>query len=221
MKYLIALLFLSFSTIFASANVDRQESPQREDRLDYTSDYAIDRLDRAQHILSSLVSNPNDYQLILSNKPYFGGEAVPAEILAAKPSMIIYEGALGPEVTNEELCFMVAHELGHLHHQHMQKYDQRMDHIMNGPVLGISGSTFNIYAQKFEEREADLFGFNLFKQSGYDMHFFPDAYQYMVLHNGHDRHTPDHIRLLTSLSNKDSHFSMIDRFELLSNKAAL
>lgn len=193
--------------------------PQRHDNLDCTSNYALEQLKRPQMLLSTLIADPQNYQMILSDNTHFGAEAVPAHIFSDKPTIIIYQGCLSQEVKNEELAFVIAHELGHIHHQHMQKFEERMDSIMLGPHLGISGTTFNIFAQKFEEREADLFGQNLYKKAGYDMNFFPQTFHYLEQNNGHDRHMSNEVRLFTSLSMKDSHFSMLDRFQLLASKA--
>lgn len=220
-KYLLSFFILSLTCLFALGSPNNNMPPPRPDKLDFTSDYALMQLRKPQEILATLISDPNKYQLILSDKQQFGGEAIPPQVFSEKPCIIIYRGALDPSVTNEELAFMMAHELGHIHHHHMENFDQRMEKIMTGSPLGISGTTFNIFAQKFEERQADLFGYELYKKAGYDINFFPETFHYIQMNNGHDRHMPKEMRLFSSLSMKDSHFSMQDRFQLLAHKTTL
>lgn len=208
-KYIFTLVVLNFSLIFA-ATPQMPQMPQRQDRLDYTSPYAQAMLSKPRQILSTLISDPQNIQLILSSNPNFGGEAVPPGVFSNKPALIIYQGALAPNQNPNELKFMIAHELGHVHYQHMQKMDERMNKVFNGPPIGISGTTFNIFQQKIEERQADLYGQYLYKHAGYDMTFFKQQSAFIQSQpnvHGKIKHS--------SLSMSDSHFSMQDRFKLL------
>lgn len=208
-KYIFTLVILNLSLIFA-ATPNPQQMPPRQDRLDSSSPYAQSMLAKPRQILSTLVSDPQNVQLILSSNPNFGGEAVPPGVFSNKPGLIIYQGALAPNQNQNELRFMIAHELGHIHYRHMQNMDARMDKIFNGPPIGISGTTFNIFMQKIEERQADLYGQHLYKLAGYDMSFFRNQSAYIQTqsaYHGKSKHS--------SLSMSDSHFSMQDRFKLL------
>lgn len=189
--------------------------PPRKDLLDSESPYTTLKLQRARYILSTLVHDPQSYHLILSSKACFGGEAVPARVYSDKPTIILYQGALSPNRSNEEIAFMMAHELGHLNLHHMEHMDHQMEKIFTGPPSGISGITFAIFKQKLQEREADMFGLYLYKKAGYSMSFFPKTLKILNInpniHYGSNKFTEEP----PSLSMKDSHFSMKERFELL------
>jgi hypothetical protein len=211
------LFFTGFSLLFASPMPGPMNGPPpRKDKLDSTSPYAKMKLQRAERILSTLVFDPQSYHLILSSRSAFGGEAVPPYVFSDKPSIIIYQGALSPNRSDEEIAFMMAHELGHLNLFHMEKFGQQMEKIFTGPPAGISGTTFAIFHQKFQEREADMFGLYLYKQAGYSLTFFPHTLKQLTfnpnLHFGSNKILGQEP---TSLSMKDSHFSMKERFELL------
>jgi Zn-dependent protease with chaperone function len=194
--------------------------PPRKDVFAYNSPFAKAKLQRAEYILSTLVKNPSDYQLIISSKTSFGGEAVPPFVYSDKPTMIIYQGAISPNRSDEEIAFMMAHELGHLTLQHMQRMDHQMGELMAGPPLGISGTTFAVFHVKLQEREADMFGLNLYKKSGYSLSFFPHTLQILEYNpNLHFGSNKIFRKELSSLSMKDSHFSMKERFELLVSEA--
>lgn len=216
------ILFLGVSLVFGSPQPPpSQNGPfPRTDLFDSTSPHARLVLNRAHRILSTLVFDPQNYNLMLSNRSAFGGEAIPPYVYSDKPTIIIYQGALSPNRSNEEIAFMMAHELGHLNLFHMEKFGQRMEKIFMGPPAGISGITFAIYHQKFQEQEADMFGLSLYKQAGYSMNFFAHTLRILKFNPnihfgsskvfGHER---------SSLSIKDSHFSMKERFELLVSEA--
>ncbi|MFC2049489.1 hypothetical protein ACFLR2_02300, partial [Chlamydiota bacterium] len=121
-----------------------------------------------------------------------------------------------PDRSNEELAFVMAHELGHLNLHHSEKTGEKMDKLFLGPPLGISGVTFEVYNQKFQEQEADLYGLTMYKQAGYDLNFFPYTLEHIKINPNIHFGTPHIFRKArSSLSFKDSHFSMLDRFELL------
>lgn len=188
----------------------------RNDALEASSPGVLIKLARADSILRSLISNPESYFLILSSKPSFGGEAVPPYVFSDKPTMILYQGALAPARSDEEIAFMMAHELGHLVLDHAGKMGAQMEKIFTGPPIGISGTTFAIFYQKLQEREADLFGLSLYKEKGYDLEFFP--YTLNLIHinpNIHYGTSTLFKKERSSLSMKDSHFCMKERFELL------
>src|ERR1700722_8779013 len=190
--------------------------PPRQDKLDSTSNSAQIVLKRAERILSTLVFDPQNYQLILSSKSVFGGEAVSPCVYSDKPTMIIYQGALSPNRSNEEIAFMMAHELGHLNLYHNEKMNEQMGKIFQGPTVGISGTTFAVFFQKFQEREADMFGLYLYKQAGYDIGFFPFTLGILNINpNIHFGSSMIFAKSPSSLSMRDSHFSMKERFELL------
>ena len=210
----ISLLLLSVTCLFG-ATENQSFNPPRSDKLDSTSPGAQIKLKRAESILSTLVSDPESYHLILSSRPSFGGEAVAPYVFSDKPTMIVYQGALSPDRSNEEIAFMMAHELGHLNLYHNEKMNEQMDKIFNGPPIGISGTTFSIFFQKIQEREADLFGFDLYKSSGYDLKFFPYTLNLIKINPNIHYGANVFSKPLSSLSLKDSHFSMQERFELL------
>jgi Zn-dependent protease with chaperone function len=235
LKSLISLFFVSFSFLFSSVAMAQQHpgapaqehafsagpsptaGPARDDHLDDRSPYARQQLQRGERILSTLVFDPQSYHLMLSSKAVFGGEAVPPYVFSDKPTIILYQGALSPNRSNEEIAFMIAHELGHLNLHHMEKMNVQMEKIFTGPSAGISGITFAIFKQKLQEREADMFGLYLYKKAGYDLAFFPKTLKILkvnpYLHYGTSKfiHKPEP----GSLSMKDSHFKMSERFELL------
>lgn len=218
----LALLLLNFTFVFGSvpSNPNPNLMPPRQDRLDYSSQYAINKLYRARMVLRTIVQDPDSYQLILSNNTMFGAEAVPPGVFASKPTVIVYEGALDPRISTEELAFVLGHELGHLNLHHMERVAQEMDSLLNKHPIQLSGVTFGVFYQKLQEREADLFGYSLYKRAGYDMNLFPRIFHYIKTHPGYDPHMkvpmgPE----LPTLSMKNPHFSMYERFELLSMKA--
>lgn len=217
---LFCTLCASFSVAFALPMDGPPSMPPRPDKLDSKSDFAKLKLQRARSILSTLVSNPDSYQLILSSRTAFGGEAVAQGFLSGKPTMILYQGALSPNRSNEEIAFMMAHELGHLDLNHMQKMDKQMEKVMTDSPFSIIGTAVAIYQQKFQEREADLYGLNLYKESGYPLTFFPETLGLLKfnpnLHFGSSRLFG---KELPSLSMKDTHFSMLERFTLLTELA--
>jgi hypothetical protein len=191
-------------------------SPPRNDLLDGNSPAARMKLQRAHYILSTLVFDPQSYHLVLSSKTAFGGEAIPPHVLSEKPTMIIYQGALSPNRSNEEIAFMMAHELGHLNLHHMEQMNAKMEQVFNGHPIGVSGATFAIFKMKLQEREADMWGLHLYKQAGYSKDFFPRTLRILKVNpnimygsNRPFREEPG------SLSMKDSHFTMKERFELL------
>lgn len=209
-----SLLSINFAALFGAIH-----PRPNQDKLDYTSQSAQMKLSRAEKILATLVPDPQSYQLILSSNSSFGGAAVPAHVYADKPSIIIYQGALAPNRSNEELAFMMAHELGHLNMHHNEKMNERMDKIFNGPIVGISGTIMTPIYQKFDERQADLFGLSLYKKAGYNLDFFRHTLNIIKINPNLHFGTPLYVKQPTSLSLENSHFSIKDRFELLAQEA--
>jgi Zn-dependent protease with chaperone function len=211
-----SVLFLSFSFVLSAAHPQGIMPPPRKDLMDRSQPGTQIKLQRAESILATLVPDPQSYQLVLSSRTSFGGEAHAPYSLSEKPSIVIYQGALAPSRSNEEIAFMMAHELGHLNLHHNEKMNEQMEKIFTGSPIGISGTTFSIFFQKLQEREADMFGFDLYTYAGYDLKFFPYTLNLIKInpniHFGSSKmlaHEP------SSLSMKDSHFSMKERFELL------
>jgi Zn-dependent protease with chaperone function len=205
-KYLSSLFSILLLTItFAygtEQNAPMMGPPPRMDLVEAHSISGQIKLARAEKILSTLDSDPQ--------------EAVEPFVYSDKPTMIIYQGTLSPDRSNEEAAFVMAHELGHLNLHHGEKMGTIMDKLFLGPPVGISGSLFSIFHQKIQEREADQFGFHLYKQAGYDLNFFP--YTLKLINKNPNIHYGTNNpfqKSLTSLSMKDSHFSMQERFELL------
>lgn len=214
-KLLISIISALLLTFSATHGKEGNPSP-RMDKLDSTSKMAQIKLERAQKILATLVPDPQSYQLILSNNPSFGGEAVPPHIYSDKPSIILYQGALSPNRTNDEIAFMMAHEIGHLQLYHNEEMGVQMDQIFDGNPFKISGITYTTYFQKFQERQADLFGLDLYKNAGYDLNFFPNTLKLIEINpNIHFGTNMPFRKGLSSLSMKNSHFSIKERFELL------
>jgi Zn-dependent protease with chaperone function len=196
---------LAFGTTF---------SPQ--DHLDVSSVSAQIKLSRAQAILATLVTNPQDYQLILSSNTSIGAEAVPPHVYSDKPTMIVYQGTLSPDRSKEEIAMVMAHELGHLNLHHSNQMGSIMDKIMGGTPLEMSGTTFFPYFQKFQEQQADLYGLNLYKEAGYDLNFFSYTLKLIEINpNIHFGSTHVFHQSHSSLSLKDSHFGIKERFQLL------
>lgn len=211
-----AFLCLACTFVFGAT---RHSSAQPPERLDSSSQSAHIKLGRAQYILSTLISNPNQYQLILSSQPSFGAMAVPAHVYADKPTIIVYQGALSPDRSNEELAFVLAHELSHLQLYHNESLDMQMNRLLNGPPVGISGMTVSIFHQKLEERAADMHGLYLYKKAGYDPNFFSYTLKLIQINpNIHFGTTHVFQTSRSSLSAKDAHFSIQERFELLSQQ---
>lgn len=218
----LTVFCLGFSALFGAVNKEpvnmgpasEQDSfaSHRTDKLDDTSQAAQMKLQKVETILSKLVPDPSSYHLVLSNNPSFGGEAVPPYVLSDKPTIIIYDGALAPNQSKNELVFMIAHELGHLNLYHGEKMNQLMDKFFSGNPVALSGITFNIYQQKFQERQADFFGLNLYEKSGNDLHFFQKKLNTIIKE---EATSPK--KELSTLSMKDSHFSMKERFQLLAH----
>lgn len=218
----LSVLLLSFSVAFGAA----QEAPSpdmfppRKDRLDDSSQYAKMKLKRAESILATLVPDPQSYHLILSSNTSFGGEAVPPYFHSDKPTIILYQGSLNPDRSNEEIAFMMAHELGHLQLHHHAEMDKQMEKMFTSSPLQISGLTFTVYFQKLQERQADLFGLELYKRAGYDLNFFPHTLSLVKINpNLHFGTNEPFRKPLSSLSYHNSHFSIQDRFELLVKEA--
>lgn|GEM_PF-3868446 len=218
--YFVSLFLMSGALLFGASSESQEGPPPRQDHLDMHSPSALLKLKRADRILATLVPDPQSYQLILSDIPSMGAEAVPPHVFSDKPTMIIYQGTLAPSRSNEELAFVMAHELGHLNLHHAEKTGEAMEKIYTGPPIGISGTTFSIFKQKLQEREADMFGYNLYTHSGYDKRFFPYTLNLLKINpNIHFGTTHVMRKPLPSLSMKDSHFSMLERFELLTQIA--
>src|SRR3989442_1696469 len=77
-------------------------------------------------------------------------------------------------------------------------------------------STFVIFKQKLQEREADMFGLYLYKKSGYSISFFPYTLRILSINpNIHYGSSKIFAKECSSLSMKDPHFSMKERFHLL------
>lgn len=222
LTYLCSLLLLSSSLVFGSMPSEGPGGPpHRPDKLDMHSTSAQIKLSRAEHILSTLVPDPQSYQLILSSHPSMGGEAWPPHVYSDKPTIILYQGSLAPSRSQEEIAFMMAHELGHLKLYHNESMGKEMEQIMTGPPIGISGTTFTVFHQKLQEQEADLYGLSLYKQAGYDLTFFPHTLGLIKINpNIHFGTTHVFARPVSSLSMTNSHFSMQERFELLAQLAA-
>jgi predicted Zn-dependent protease len=207
------LAFMSASLLFAGGGQNPSYGlAPRKDFMNGNSHFARMKLQRAQHILATLVPDPQSYHLVLSSKSVFGGEAYPPGAFSEKPTMVLYQGALSSNHSTEEVAFMMAHELGHFNLHHMQNTEQQMEKIFNGPSIGISGTTFTVFHQKLQEREADLYGLQLYKNAGYSLALFPHTLNHLTKkhHGPGNRH-----REPGSLSMKDPHFSMKERFALL------
>lgn len=227
LRYLMFRSFVSFVTLFlmsgalvfgATNNHENSGPPVRKDCMETHSKSAQLKLSRAESVLATLVPDPQSYYLMLSSNTSIGAEAVPPHVFSDKPTMIIYQGTLSPDRSNQELAFVMAHELGHLNLYHNEKTAQTMEKIFTGPVVGISGVNFSVFHQKLNEQEADLYGYSLYKHAGYDLHFFPYTLNLIKINPNIHFGTPhlfQHAR--SSLSIKDSHYSMLDRFELLSS----
>lgn len=216
----ITVFLLSFTVVFASQNSGNNDPHMRKDIKKHLSHSDRVKLHRAEYLLSSLVQDPESYTLLLSSNNTFGGEAYAPGALSDKPTILLYQGALTKVRSNEEIAFMMAHELGHLNLHHNEKMSEQMDKILNGPPLGISGSIFAVFHQKQQEREADMFGLHLYAHAGYDLNFFPKTLK-SVQENPceHLGIKPSDYRELSTLSMKDSHFSMKERFQLLTNES--
>lgn len=216
-----SILLLSASFVYGmQQQMPQMGPPFRMDLVDSHSKCAGLKLARAEKILATLVPDPGNYQLILSSRPSLGGEAVPPFVFADKPTMIVYQGTLSPDRSNEEIAFVMAHELGHLNLYHNEKMHERMEKIFTGPPIGISGTIFSIFHQKLQEREADQFGLHLYRKAGYDLNFFPATLKLIQINpNIHYGTNQPFKKTLTSLSMKDSHFSMQERFTLLTQES--
>lgn len=212
----LSLIMMSGALVFGAAGHTDETPPPRGDYLDMHSKQAQIKLTRAESILKTLVPDPQSYQLILSNTPSIGAEAVPPHVYSDKPTMIIYQGTLSPARSNQELAFVMAHELGHLNLHHSEKSGMRMEEIFTGPPAGISGVNFAIFYQKVQEQQADMYGLSLYEHAGYDLNFFPHTLKLIKINPNIHFGTPHVFRKArSSLSMKDSHYSMLDRFELL------
>ncbi len=212
----LSLIIMSGALVFGAPGHSERGPPPRGDYLDMHSKSAQIKLARAESILKTLVPDPQSYQLILSSTPSIGAEAVPPHVFSDKPTMIIYQGTLSPARSNQELAFVMAHELGHLNLHHNEKSAMRMEQIFTGPSAGISGVNFAIFYQKVQEQEADLYGLSVYEHAGYDLNFFSHTLKLIKINPNIHFGTPHVFRKArSSLSMKDSHYSMLDRFELL------
>lgn len=216
----LALAFLmGFSCLFGLLH-QSSLPPPRQDHLDGTSKIPEIRLQRAKQILATLIPHSENYNLLLSSNTSLGAEAVPPHVYSDKPTIIIYQGLLSPNRSNEEIAFVLAHELGHLELDHQGAMNRQMEKIFTSHPIQISGTTFAIYFQKFQEREADLFGFNLYKKAHYDLAFFSHTLSLIKINPNIHFGTNNPFRKETgSLSMANSHFGIKERFELLTNKA--
>ena len=213
----LSVFLFSGALVFGATTHSFEKVPLRKDCLDTHSKSAQIKLARAESILKKLVPDPQDYQLILSHTPSIGAEAVAPYVFSDKPTMIIYEGTLSPARSNQEVAFVMAHELGHLNLHHNEKNAKRMEDIFAGSPAEISGVNFSIFYQKVQEQQADLYGLALYKHAGYDLNFFPRTLKLIKINpNIHFGTTHIFLKARSSLSMKDSHYSMLDRFTLLS-----
>lgn len=212
---LFSLLFLNCSLLFGAI--------QRPDHLDFTSKFAHMRLQRAEKILETLVPDPQSYQLILSNRYALGAEAWVPYSFTEKPAIIVYQGLISPDRSNEEIAFVMAHELGHLNLHHMERMNDQMDKIYTAPhPIKISGTIMAIFYQKIQERQADLYGLHLYKKAGYDLNFFPYTLNLIKINpNIHFGSTRVFGKQDPSMSMNNSHFSIKERFELLTTEAKI
>ncbi len=222
--FFLTKFFLGFSLAFGAVQDIPADllPPPRPDQLDSTSHFAQMRLERAKTILATLIPNSQDYELILSSTPSIGGEAVPPYVFSDKPTMILYQGTLSPDRSNEEIAFVMAHELGHLELGHHEEMGKLMDEIYNGNPVKLSGTTFIPYFQKLQEQQADLFGLNLYKKAHYDLNFFPYTLRLIKINpNIHYGTNMPFRKELSSLSMNNTHFSMKERFERLTKEAQI
>lgn len=212
----ISVFLLSISFVYGITEEPPMDYPPRQDKLDCTSKIAQFKLKRAQDILATLVPDPQSYQLMLSSNSTFGGEAVPPFVLADQPTIIVYQGSLSPNRSKDEIAFLLAHELGHLQLHHHEEMDTQMEKIFTGHPIQISGITYSIYFQKLQEQQADLFGLHLFQQAGYDSSFFTHTLKQIRMNpNIHFGSSKPFRKELSSLSMKNSHYNIKERFELL------
>lgn len=208
----LSLFFLNFSLLFGAL--------QRGDYLDNTSKGAQIKLQRAEKILETLVPDPQSYHLLLSSRYTLGAEAHLPHFFSEKPTIIVYQGLISPDRSDEEVAFVLAHELGHLNLHHMERMGKQMEKIHTGQPLEVSGKIFSIFYIKIQEREADLYGFNLYKKAGYDLNFFPYTLKLININpNIHFGSNRIFEKELPTLSMKNSHFNIKERFELLAQKA--
>lgn len=218
----LALAFLTgFSMLFGPLH-QPNFPPPRQDHLDGTSKVAEMRLQRAKQILGTLIPNPEKYNLLLSSNTGLGAEAVPPYVFSDKPTIIVYQGLISPSRTNEEIAFVLAHELGHLELDHHGEMNRQMEKIFTSHPIQISGTTFAIYFQKLQERQADLFGLNLYKKSHYDLAFFSHTLSLIKINPNIHFGTNNPFRKETgSLSMSNSHFGIKERFELLTAESQI
>lgn len=209
---LFSLLLLNCSLLFGAI--------QRPDHLDFTSKFAHMRLQRAEKILKTLVPDPQSYQLILSDRYTLGAEAWVPYSFTEKPAIIVYQGLISPDRSNEEIAFVLGHELGHLNMHHMERMNRQMEKIHMGHPIKVSGTTMTIFYQKIQERQADLYGLQLYNKAGYDLNFFPYTLNLIQINpNIHFGSTHVFGKTDPSMSMANSHFSIKERFELLTKKA--
>lgn len=217
----LSVLVLGSSFMFGAVHKEPDSRPPRKDQIDDSSAQALVKLNRAKHVLAKLVPDPQSYHLMLSNTTAFGGEAVPPHVYSDKPTMILYQGALAPSRSDEEVAFLMAHELSHLLLYHNENMGEMMDKIYSGPPIGISGTTVTPFYQKLQERQADLNGFEMYQHAGYDLNFFPFTLDLIKINPNIHFGTSKIFKTkqISSLSMKNSHFSILERFTLLSQKS--
>lgn len=172
---------------------------------------ATNIMTQAIALVALLVGSPNPYKVQIIPDPSVGAWALPGNQIA------INSGMFADTRDKSEVMFVIAHELSHLQFHHIEKQLDLKIKILTTPMHS-SGLTFLPWTQKVHETEADLNGQKLYLKAGGDPRFFSRTLDYIKAHNGYYPGQFNSPR--KSLSPLDPHYSMADRFELLTNNVS-
>ena len=135
---------------------------------------------------------------------------------ALYPNFIfINRGLLTPFHTDEEIAFIMAHELGHIEMGHFMQLAQSIGYIMEKPSARYGGLLYIPWMQKIQENQADLWGYKLYKESGLDMGYFSRTYEQIKQYGSDSILGNWKYKDKGDLDPADTHMSILSRYKIL------
>ena len=141
--------------------------------------------ERVVRLMNTLIPYANTY--VKNGEHYdwnvhvWNSKKVNAGALANGTVVITNKIAFNPNITDEELAFVIAHEMAHVvrqHHRETATWKYAMSPVLLATAVATSGATsiaaaaghdmYRIGFSKTTEREADALGIEIYARAGYD-----------------------------------------------------
>jgi len=222
-EFVVVLLLLCAITLSACVSpaterVLARNENARSDRLVESYDDAgvFVEIEQFDHLIESMLQSlypaaHNDYQIKLARVAEDNAYALPTNVI------IIHLGLLATMQSADQLAFVVAHELAHIHsgHSYISAQQRRRSRIKAqlGDIISFgSGKSFVHYASKLrassreQELEADRIAAEKIQKAGFDLAKAERFFEQIKLH--------------TKIANKDktsTHPALESRRELISH----